>query len=126
MTFMASILKPNAHVNNRVSAWRLLYQYLWPYWMFMDANRGSPCERTMAYRHNREQRVYLPGYILKWSCISFLLFCLTTVLGAKDIDFPNFHPVYVLVAVTGILLTGALIVTVLICVTYLMLWRNEE
>ena len=124
---MTSVLKPGSQVTNDVSAWEYLYRYLWPFWMFMDANSGSSWDRSTAYRHNREQRVHLPSYILKWICISLLLFWLTTVFGAIEIAFPDFHLVYVvLLAAIGSAFTGALIVTLLICVLYMMLCRNEE
>ncbi|HUL41589.1 MAG TPA: hypothetical protein VLV32_06770 [Burkholderiales bacterium] len=127
MTFMTSALKPGSHVTNDVSLWEYLYRYLWPFWMFMDATRGSPWDRTMAYRHNREQRVHLPRYMFKWLCISVLLFCLTSVLGGMEADFPEFRLGYdVLLATFGSLLTGALIMTILICAIYLLLCRNEE
>lgn len=51
---------------------RLLYLYLWPFWLFRDASRGSLLERAAAYRHNRAQRIYLPGYALKWTVLTAL------------------------------------------------------
>lgn len=51
---------------------RQLYLYLWPFWLFRDASRGSLLERAAAYRHNRAQRIYLPGYALKWSVLTLL------------------------------------------------------
>ncbi|MCU0950278.1 MAG: hypothetical protein MUC68_04260 [Burkholderiaceae bacterium] len=49
-----------------------LYLYLWPFWLFRDAQRGSGLERAAAYRHNRAQRVHLPGYALKWAVLASL------------------------------------------------------
>jgi hypothetical protein len=51
---------------------RQLYLYLWPFWLFRDASRGNLLERTAAYRHNRAQRIYLPGYALKWTVLTLL------------------------------------------------------
>jgi hypothetical protein len=51
---------------------RQLYLYLWPFWLFRDASRGSLLERAAAYRHNRQQRIYLPGYALKWTVLTAL------------------------------------------------------
>lgn len=51
---------------------RLLYLYLWPFWLFRDANRGNLIERAAAYRHNRAQRIHLPGYALKWTILMTL------------------------------------------------------
>ncbi len=49
-----------------------IYLYLWPFWLFRDAQRGSLLERAAAYRHNRAQRVHLPGYALKWAVLAGL------------------------------------------------------
>jgi hypothetical protein len=48
----------------------LLYRYLWPFWLFHDASRGNLLERAAAYRHNRERRIHLPGYAVKWSVLT--------------------------------------------------------
>lgn len=45
----------------------LLFRYLWPFWLFKNASRGDRLSRAAAYRHNRDMRVYLPGYLLKWA-----------------------------------------------------------
>lgn len=50
----------------------LLYLYLWPFWLFRDASRGTALERAAAYRSNRQQRVYLPLYALKWAVLTVL------------------------------------------------------
>jgi hypothetical protein len=49
-----------------------LYLYLWPFWLFRDASRGNLIERAAAYRHNRAQRIYLPGYAIKWTVLTGL------------------------------------------------------
>ena len=49
-----------------------LYLYLWPFWLFRDAHRGNGLERAAAYRHNRAQRIHLPGYALKWTVLAML------------------------------------------------------
>ena len=49
-----------------------LYLYLWPFWLFRDANRGNVLERAAAYRHNRAQRIHLPGYALKWTILTVM------------------------------------------------------
>ena len=49
-----------------------VYLYLWPFWLFRDASRGTGLERAAAYRHNRAQRIYLPGYALKWTVLTAL------------------------------------------------------
>src|SRR5262245_45910627 len=45
---------------------RVLFRYLWPFWLFRDATTGDSYTRAAAYRHNRSMRVYLPGYLMKW------------------------------------------------------------
>lgn len=49
-----------------------IYLYLWPFWLFRDASRGNLLERAAAYRHNREKRIYLPGYAAKWAVLTML------------------------------------------------------
>jgi len=49
-----------------------VYLYLWPFWLFRDANRGNLLERAAAYRHNRAQRMHLPGYALKWGVLTIV------------------------------------------------------
>lgn len=44
----------------------VLVRYIWPFWLFRDASCGDLLSRAAAYRHNRDMRVYLPGYMLKW------------------------------------------------------------
>jgi hypothetical protein len=48
----------------------LLYLYLWPFWLFRDASRGTALERAAAYRANRQQRVHLPSYAMKWAVLT--------------------------------------------------------
>jgi hypothetical protein len=60
--------------------WRLLYRYLWPFQYFRDVSRGSTLERQQNYRHNRAMRVFLPGFILKWSLVSGAWFAFGSVL----------------------------------------------
>ncbi|MFC3532100.1 hypothetical protein ACFOLG_07860 [Vogesella facilis] len=51
----------------------LLYLYFIPYWLFRDVSRGDQLLREQNYRYNREQRKYLPGYLLKWAILCALL-----------------------------------------------------
>jgi hypothetical protein len=62
---------------------QLLYRYVWPMWMFRDANRGSAVERAAAYRHNRSVRRHLPGYAGKW-----LLIAGATLLAMRAAEQP--------------------------------------
>jgi len=63
------------------SVWRLLYRYLWPFPYFRDVTRGRKLERQQNYRHNREMRVYLPGFVVKWALLTALCFALGMGLG---------------------------------------------
>jgi hypothetical protein len=45
---------------------RLLFRYVWPFWLFKDASRGDRYARAAAYRHNRSMRAHLPGYLMRW------------------------------------------------------------
>lgn len=49
-----------------------LFRYVWPFWLFKDASRGDMYTRAAAYRYNREMRVHLPVYLLRWTVGSAL------------------------------------------------------
>ena len=49
---------------------RVLFRYVWPFWLFKDATRGDRYARAAAYRHNRDMRIYLPGYLMRWVLVS--------------------------------------------------------
>ncbi len=59
---------------------QLLFRYWWPFWLFHDASRGNLVARAAAYRHNQSMRIYLPGYLMRWSFGSVLLLALTLLL----------------------------------------------
>jgi len=42
----------------------VLFRYVWPFWLFKDAARGDRYARAAAYRHNRDMRIHLPGYLM--------------------------------------------------------------
>ncbi|MBL8483789.1 MAG: hypothetical protein JNJ60_16460 [Rhodocyclaceae bacterium] len=54
-------------------AW-LVFRFLWPFQYFRDCTRGSKLERVQNYRHNRAMRIYLPGFIAKWSALTVASF----------------------------------------------------
>ena len=56
----------------------VLFRFLWPFWLLHDASRGDRLTRAAAYRHNREMRVYLPGYLMKWLLSSTFVLALAT------------------------------------------------
>ena len=71
----------------------VLFRFLWPFWLFRDASRGDRFARAAAYRHNREMRVYLPAYLMKWLLSSSLALALTTgvdALARSSVDVSMF------------------------------------
>jgi hypothetical protein len=44
-----------------------LYRYWFYGWLFRDADSGSPMERAIALRHNRQQARWLPTYMRRWA-----------------------------------------------------------
>jgi hypothetical protein len=61
---------------------RLLYRYLWPFVHFRDVTRGQRLERQLNYRYNRELRVHLPGFAIRWAFLTALCFGVGYVLGS--------------------------------------------
>jgi len=61
--------------------WLLLYRFLWPFPYFRDVTRGRKLERQQNYRHNREMRIYLPGFVFKWALLTALCFTFGMALG---------------------------------------------
>jgi hypothetical protein len=105
----------------------LLYLYLWPFWMFKDASKGSLLERAAAYRHNREKRIYLPGYIAKWSTIFVLLLGAAVVLeGTEKAYSPGTTSCSMLACGAGLLATWAFVVMLIISVVYVFLTHWER
>ena len=60
----------------------VLFRYLWPFWLFRDASTGDRTTRAAAYRHNRDMRVYLPGYLMKWMFSSSVALAITLMLDS--------------------------------------------
>ena len=60
----------------------LLYRYLWPFACFRDVTRGKRLERQMNYRHNREMRVHLPAFAIRWVFLTALSFGIGIGLGS--------------------------------------------
>lgn len=59
--------------------WSVRLQLLMsPFAIFRNASRGDRFARAAAYRYNREMRVYLPGYLTRWSVVAALVLALMT------------------------------------------------
>ncbi|QDQ28536.1 hypothetical protein FNU76_20465 [Chitinimonas arctica] len=105
---------------------KLLYLYIWPFWMFKDVSQGNLLEQAAAYRYNREHRIYLPAYIVKWALIFVLLLAtifMLEALGHAGVMLPAASSL--LAGATGMVASAALVVTMQITVAYLFLchWR---
>ncbi len=60
----------------------LYVKYLWPEWMFKDANKGTSLERAAAYRHNMSMANYLPTYIRRWTVLTGIAYTLVVLTEA--------------------------------------------
>jgi hypothetical protein len=102
---------------------RVLFRYLWPFWLFKDASRGDRWVRAAAYRHNCEMRVYLPGYLLKWFFSCALALAVTT--GLDSLAATHSLDVFTLLAAgCGIVFACGVCVLFVTGYIYLYLGRN--
>lgn len=111
-------------VAGEVSFATLLYLYLWPFWLFRDVRGGSLFEQAAAYRHNRAQRIHLPGYLCKWALLFILLIGCTGALEHLAEAYWAWATCCTLLAgATGILACLAVVVMAVTGVAYLFLDR---
>lgn len=111
----------------RESLTYLLYLYIWPFWMFRDADSGSLLEQAAAYRHNRALRIHLPGYLLKWSLIFGLLLGATWGFEQLAAAYWSWQACcYVLAGAAGTMAALAVVVFAVTLVAYLFLCRWER
>jgi hypothetical protein len=102
------------------SVWRLFYRYLWPFQYFQDVTRGNHRQQRLSYQYNRSMRVYLPGFMAKWSVLAALWF----VSGASlDVRLNFAVPI---MATCFIACTLSLIVVVLLGIGWLWLDHFSE
>ncbi len=101
---------------------QILFRYLWPFWLFRNASTGDRLARAAAYSHNRQMRIYLPGYLLKWSCNCVLAFGLTALLDSRSMQAPGI--LSVMAAGAGILFTCGVTILFMTGYIYLYLSRN--
>ena len=104
----------------------VLFRYLWPFWLFRNAARGDRYARAAAYRHNRDMRIYLPGYLVKWGCSSTFALLMTVVLGslaARRSGTLNFYTL--MAAGSGVIFACAVCVLFVTGYIYLYLSRND-
>lgn len=113
-------------VHDEMAFSQLLFRYLWPFWLFQDASCGDRYTRAAAYRHNRGMRIYLPGYLLKWSISCVVALAMTDRLAAAARHFSDDLNVFTLMAAgTGVLFACGVCVLFLTAYIYCYLSRNE-
>lgn len=109
---------------------RVLFRYLWPFWLFKDASRGDRLTRAAAYRHNRSMRMYLPAYLLRWIFGCLATFTFTAGFGALSTTEASSPPpaidVFAIIAAGGgVIFAGSVCVLVVTGYIYLYLSRND-
>ncbi len=101
---------------------QILFRYLWPFWLFKNASAGDRFARAAAYSHNRQMRIYLPGYLLKWLCNCVIAFALTSLLGSQSV--PSSGLLTIMAAGAGVLFACGLSVLFVTGYIYVYLSRN--
>lgn len=106
---------------------QVLFRYLWPFWLFKNANTGDGFARAAAYRHNRSMRIYLPGYLMKWLCNCVLALALTMALGSAPTHASGPPALVTLMAAgAGVIFAGAVTVLFVTGYIYVYLSRNDD
>ena len=105
----------------------VLFRFLWPFWLFQDATRGNGFDRAAAYQHNRDMRIYLPGYLVKWMLSCAL--CLGVTFGldsmAAQLAQPHAWNVWALMAAgCGVMFAGGVCILFLTTYIYISLSRG--
>ncbi|MDY0067649.1 MAG: hypothetical protein RBS02_14835 [Steroidobacteraceae bacterium] len=103
-------------------------RYLWPFWLFQDANRGDRLARAAAYRHNRRMRIHLPVYLLRWLFTGSLAYVSTISfesLAANAIR-PITHPYWLLTIASGVAFVASLCMLLVTGYIYLYLSRRQR
>ena len=104
----------------------VLFRYLWPFWLFRDASSGDRMARAAAYRHNRDMRVYLPGYLMKWMFSSSAALATTMMLDSfatHDVGALGF--VTLLAAGSSMIFACGLCILAVIAYIYFYLSRHD-
>jgi hypothetical protein len=105
----------------------VLFRFLWPFWLFQDASSGDRFARAAAYRHNRDMRIYLPGYLMKWLLSSTFILALASGLDSLATSVAGASTLLSLIA-AGCAMVFACSVCVLFVTAYIYLYlsRNEQ
>jgi hypothetical protein len=104
---------------------QLLFRFLWPFWLFKNATTGDRLARAAAYRHNRNMRIYLPGYLLKWLCNCAAAFGLTAALGSPDNHDASLNGFFA-VMTAGAGMAFACAVTILFVTGYIYIYLSHH
>jgi hypothetical protein len=107
----------------------VLFRFLWPFWLFHDASTGDRYARAAAYRHNRDMRVYLPGYLMKWLLSCALILALASgfeSLGASvGASSGGVSVLSLIAAAFGMIFACGVCVMFVTAYIYLYLSRND-
>lgn len=100
----------------------LLYLYIWPFWMFVDVNKPSLFERAAAWRHNKSKLIYMPGYMIKWTILSFFLMSMIYLF-----DHSNNICMTLISASCGVLFALSFIILLHILIVYIFInkWNHN-
>jgi hypothetical protein len=105
----------------------VLFRFLWPFWLFRDASRGDRFARAAAYRHNRDMRVHLPGYLMKWSLSSTFVLAMTSGIDSLARSVTALSTVLTLVtAACAIVFACSVCVLFVTAYIYLYLSRHDH
>jgi hypothetical protein len=123
----AGTTKVHASCYDEMPFSRVLFRYLWPFWLFRDATCGDRFARAAAYRHNRSMRVHLPGYLMNWTCSSALTLGLTMAFESLSAHPARAPDLFTLMAAgTGVMFACGITIFVVTAYLYLYLSRNGE
>lgn len=103
----------------------VLFRFLWPFWLLKDASSGDRLSRAAAYRHNRDMRIYLPGYLMKWLVSCLLSLGMTMGLGGLA-GHGETSILTLLAAGSGMAFAGGVCVWVVTAYIYVFLSRHES
>ncbi|HKS57965.1 MAG TPA: hypothetical protein VJS12_21885 [Steroidobacteraceae bacterium] len=106
---------------------QVLFRYVWPFWLFKDATRGDRYARAAAYRHNRDMRIHLPGYLARWVLVSAATLAFASGFSALSVPRAGAMNVFALLAAgSGIAFACCVCVLAVTSCIYLYLSRHEH
>jgi len=88
----------------------LLYRYFFFEWLFQDVSKGTPFERSAAWRHNQAQAHWLLVYLRRWLGCAVLLFgmggVVEIVIGSPVVSALFYVPSALSVSVNAVIVTA--------------------